>query len=275
MIEAELPRIGRARGYRLYGLDGRRYLDFWQADGRALLGHRPAGAASAVKAAVDRGLWAELPSVWNGRLERSLARYFQNSAGRSFRWFASEERALAAASRLLGRPVEQAEPWSLPEGGRAELVRWRPWWRGSDDRRLPPAAVVLPVLPFPAAFAPQLAVFEAGPAGEAAPAGDAVSPLLLAGLAAALAGLEAFGAKALPDWPAWRLRGFERRGPYLSAAYAPEKHAAVFARLLKAGFVINPDPRRPSILPGEWSAGEKQLAERAFAAAMEEADAIR
>jgi 4-aminobutyrate aminotransferase-like enzyme len=30
-----LPKVRRARGYRLYGEDGRRYLDLWQGGGRA------------------------------------------------------------------------------------------------------------------------------------------------------------------------------------------------------------------------------------------------
>jgi glutamate-1-semialdehyde aminotransferase len=54
----EIPPIRRARGFRLYDGAGRRYLDLWQADGNAILGHRGAGMVTAVKAALDRGLAA-------------------------------------------------------------------------------------------------------------------------------------------------------------------------------------------------------------------------
>ncbi len=65
--------IRRARGWRLYDAVGRRYTDFYQYDGAAFLGHRPASVARVVAAEIDRGLWAPLPSAWSGRFDRGLA----------------------------------------------------------------------------------------------------------------------------------------------------------------------------------------------------------
>jgi len=59
-----LPVIRRARGYRLYGQDGRRYLDLWQGGGRALLGHRPARVTTVLKNVISTGLVTDLPSDW-------------------------------------------------------------------------------------------------------------------------------------------------------------------------------------------------------------------
>ena len=48
----EVPRIRRARAFRLYDVTGRRFLDLWQAGGEAILGHRAARTGAALKAAL-------------------------------------------------------------------------------------------------------------------------------------------------------------------------------------------------------------------------------
>ena len=67
-----IPRIRRARGFRLYDMQGRRYLDLFR-DG-ALLGHRDSGSLTAMKSALSQGLAAALPSVWEKRLLTAQAR---------------------------------------------------------------------------------------------------------------------------------------------------------------------------------------------------------
>lgn len=64
--------VRRAREWRLYDQSGDRYVDFYQADGAAFLGHRPPGLARSVAAEIDRGLWAPLPTPWRARLEKAL-----------------------------------------------------------------------------------------------------------------------------------------------------------------------------------------------------------
>ena len=66
--------VRRAREWYLYDQAGHRYLDFWQADGSAFLGHRPRGLSKTVAAELDRGLWGPVPTAWPGRLERALER---------------------------------------------------------------------------------------------------------------------------------------------------------------------------------------------------------
>ena len=63
----------RARRWWVYDQRGTRYLDFWQADGAAFLGHRPAGLSRVASAEIDRGLWEALPTPWPHRLRRALA----------------------------------------------------------------------------------------------------------------------------------------------------------------------------------------------------------
>ena len=71
-----LPVIGRARGSRLYALDGTRWLDCWADGGRALMGHRPKGVSLRLKNEIDRGLYAPYPSLWALRLEKALLTLF-------------------------------------------------------------------------------------------------------------------------------------------------------------------------------------------------------
>ena len=56
-LPPRVPVIRRARGYRLYGFDGRRCLDLFQDGGRAVLGHRfgPAVAAMASQVPSESG----------------------------------------------------------------------------------------------------------------------------------------------------------------------------------------------------------------------------
>ena len=64
----------RARGWHVYDEAGTRYLDMWQADGAALLGHRPRGLGNLISAELDRGMLAALPTPWGRRSERALER---------------------------------------------------------------------------------------------------------------------------------------------------------------------------------------------------------
>ena len=106
-LTGEVPRIRRARGFRLSTAAGRRRLDLWQAGGEAVLGHLPARAGAALKASLDRGLAAPLPTAWQARLLAALAARFP--AYRSFRLYATRERALDAAARVLGHAVAAAD----------------------------------------------------------------------------------------------------------------------------------------------------------------------
>lgn len=123
-------RVRRARGWRLYDQAGERYADFWQAGGSAFLGHRPGSLARTVAAEIDRGLWAPLPTPWQARLERSLARLAQRIGSRQL---------------------------FLPEDG---LARSLPRWYPLSEEPAPEEALV--ILPFPAAREGASSLLQAG-----------------------------------------------------------------------------------------------------------------
>ena len=127
---ALLPPIRRAREFYLYDYRGRRYLDFWQNGGRAILGHRPNRLNTRLKNALSSGLLAELPSVYGARLARVVrqlleARHPDTRHGEReyhVRWYQGPERANAAIAAVLGGapgaahdPVHDLVPDSAPQ----------------------------------------------------------------------------------------------------------------------------------------------------------------
>ena len=258
-LAGEVPRIRRARGYRLYDVAGRRLLDLWQAGGEAILGHRPAHAGPAVKAALDRGLAAPLPTAWQSRLLSALAARFPSY--RSFRLFTSRERALAAVSRVLGAAVaasDVADP-GLGTRGSGQVGLWRPFLPGEPDW-----PVLLPVLPFALGGSPAAACFRTTLPDDVEPS-DAVAGFAVV---AALRGLrrprrgEARRprAAAVPRW----VSGMGAQGPYLGPAFAAEAYPQVFRAFLSRGVLLSPVYPGPSILPGEASEGERRLVASLF-----------
>ncbi len=268
---AAMPRIRRARGYRLYGLDGRRYLDLCQDGGRAILGHRGARAVTAMKNALSEGLQSCLPSVHEARLLKALGRAFP--AYRSFRLFASESRAFDVVSRVLGEQATASgilDPAICPEPERTpRAARWRPFLPREQAAWIDGAEALLPVLPLAVGEAPTAVCFKA----ELAPdrfASDPLPGFLLAGVLAgicSLLGLDASGAadvaspgglrpvlSALEGSPSWA-----RRGRYVRALFGAGSYGGVHQRFLQGGVLLSPSHPGPSILPAECSPGEEKL----------------
>ncbi|MDR1931814.1 MAG: hypothetical protein LBQ57_03215 [Spirochaetales bacterium] len=258
--------IRRARDYHLYAQNGKRYLDLYLGGGRALLGHKPRGLYKTLKNEMQKGLLAEVPAAHERRFEKALLRLTAAAAAGNFRLkvYASFDRALAAAARLLGRPLQEKdirEPFFTVSGD-APAACFRPCVKADYSR----FEILLPVLPFPGNFAPQPLLVKEGfaPLLYAAETGDAVSPVLLAGLTQLTEELQT---KAeFPDiWKEWRLRGWVRFGCYcFPGPVETENYARIVSRFLEAGVIISPDPERPTLLPRLFSPGERRLVERLF-----------
>ncbi len=249
-----LPRIRRARGFRLYDVSGKRYLDLYQNAGAAILGHRSEGTVSAMKDALSRGLIHGFPSSYEGRLEKRLKEMFPAYA--CVRVYSCTHRGFEAASRFLGRRIDDdgildpaLDP--LPRTAPAAAL-WRPFLP-SLQRDLQ-ADVLMPVLPRPQMSLSVICFRSAPP--EDVPASDHIPAYVLAGMLRALKDLDrASPADPLLDAPV----GWERRGPYIRPVFDPAGYAAVFRSFLGSGVLLSPSYRVPSILPGEVSPGEARL----------------
>jgi hypothetical protein len=261
-----IPPVRRARGYRLYDYQGRRYLDLWQGGGRVLLGHRSLHLTHLLKNVLSRGLLADLPSLYGSRLERALAGLLPDFP--QVRIASCLPAALALASRYLGRELRMEEirdPALDPAGGNpaAEVAWWRPlvgWEPAAAE--LP--RVLLPVLPFAASGAPVAVCFR-GPLPADFPPSEPVSPVLLAGAARCLFDLRRY---RRPEWARDDLlkeaAGWSQRGIYVSARCAGERYGELFAAFLRRGVLLNPRWPGPSILPAEASEGEVAIMIRLF-----------
>ncbi|MDR1626873.1 MAG: hypothetical protein LBT33_10080 [Spirochaetia bacterium] len=253
MNYAGLPPIRRARDYHLYDRGGRRYLDLCLAGGRALLGHKPRGLYKILKNEFQKGLAAEFPTAFEKRFEKALLGLAP--PGCTVRLYASFDSALGAAGTILGRTITGAdilEPFFA--AGKWTPVYYRPFTNIDYSR----FSILFPVLPFPGNFAPQPLLLRE----QAPPPGDAVSPLLLAGLARLAEELK--NGLEFPDmWKEWRLPGWKRFGCYcFPPLEAEEAYARAYSRFLEEGIVLSPQARRPSILPRLYSPGERRLVER-------------
>jgi hypothetical protein len=263
-----LPPIRRARAFRLYAADGRRYLDLWLDGGHAILGHGAGPAMSAARNTLAAGLLPPLPSVHAERFARALARRFPSHP--CVRLYATRARALQAAARALGTAGEALQPFDpaidpLP-GSPPRAALWRPWTGDGARAAAESAGVLLPVIPFAVAEAPAVLCCRGEPG--AVPDSDDLPGFLLA---AAVRGLECLS-QAPPRNPL--LAGLEavldacglwqRRGRYARPLCDPGERPGVHARFLEAGVLLPPACAGPAILPAELSAGEAALLARLF-----------
>jgi len=261
-----LPPIRRARGFRLYDVKGRRYLDLYR-DG-ALLGYRDAGALTAMKAVLSQGLSSGLPSIWERRLAAALLRLFPSCA--EVRLYASMDRAQSAIRAYLGSPhsgsLDLHDPAvDPPARGAVPAALWRPF--------LPPvqARVIVPVLPMRVGQCPTPVCFDAE-APSRVPGSDSLPGFILAGAARGLAALVSLGpAGSCPlsspalDRALDNAKGWMRNGPYVTARFPEQDYADVREEFLRAGVLLAPGWPGPSVLPGQCSPGESRLLAELFA----------
>ena len=228
-----MPRVKRARGYRLYDYSGRRYLDLCLDGGRALLGHRSGRSVLMMKNAFDKGLSASYPGVWEARLLKQLRMLYPEITACSV-IFAGGDNKLP-----VFRPLECASPAESPEcrGRVFELLL-----------PLPGAAaysLVCSTLPDPAAAAGQL------------PPASPVPQFVFSGLCRAAADLRAFTDGLDSDlWKGFDSNLWERRGPWLYPSVSGSAYPELFSAFLENGILLSPDPDLPSCAPSEFTEGE-------------------
>jgi len=269
-MEAEaVPIIRRARGYRLYDRDGRRYLDLSRDGGGALLGHRSGAAVSHMKSALSQGLFSAVPSVWEARLLRMIGGMFPGHA--AVRLFSSPERALEAVSCWMGRRVDPAEVHDPALGSsapaHASVFLWRPLVSEGEAGAVAGSwQAILPVLPLTVFGAPA-PVCLAGHPERLVPDSDRLPGFLLAGALSGLVELRrspGFSVSPAVLRAIDSSAGWARVGPYVRATFRREAFSGVFQAFLGAGVLLAPAYPGPSVLPGTCSPGEAQLLARLF-----------
>jgi hypothetical protein len=264
-----LPAMRRARGWRLYGADNTRILDMYLDGGRSVAGRRSGASGRLEKECIDRGLDSSFRTFWKRRLEKEILAWLPGYA--RVRFFASETEALLAladkdadfadrlragdsfsdALRFFAESILVEAPFSEY---RTDLAK-DPSSRAFGGRL---AAAFLPLAP-----AWSLGVILEKKESEYWEDRAAAAPIPTIKLAAAARSLSDFTAFVKDygekNWAAIDpfIAGlFLRSGPWLYPAYPREEHASVFAACLKKHILISPDYDSPSLVPGEFDAGE-------------------
>ncbi len=273
-----LPRIRRARGYRLYTPDGRRLIDCYQDAGRAILGHRAAGLIRDTKAAIERGCLVPLPSAQAHRARQAIVRLLavcdirvEEAQVGLYATRAHADAALAGAGMAVAGRSQAVRDLADPDlpADAGPVVVWRPFLRDRDAIAGRCDAIV-PTVPCPSFFSVVPVVFRRRRAGEAALLPEAILRAVASSADALVRTLrdaptESGDARSRPPL----MPGFRAVGPYLWPVATPAEldrpdwYRNRFESFLRAGIVISPDARCPSIVPGELSDGERKLLERA------------
>lgn len=235
-----IPVINRARGHRLYCVDGSRWIDCWADGGRALLGHRPGKVSLRLKNEIDKGLYAPYPSLWNHRLEQALHRLFPGYG--AMRVFSNFDRALEKTAKDQW-PVDPLD--ISPETANLDGPAWgRPLLPNH-----PLSRILFPILPVPGIDI-QPVLF--GNASDSLPPSDPVSPILLAALTRsclAVSSTDACSTESIKPW--------EMRGPYMLWRGKEDDYTQWFDALFERSVLIAPAYNRPSVLPPDLSPGER------------------
>lgn len=253
-----MPVIVRARDYRLYDRKGQRYIDLYQNNGRAVLGHRPPGISQTIKSTISRGLFAEYPSIYDGRLEKILKLMFTDYP--TFRLYANRERALEAISLALSKRVRGSQILdpAMTEKEHEHLMYWRPFLPESQVK----PDLLLPIFPFPGSFAPYVVCVRNMDMLEKMPPSDMLSPFLIDALVKTLSALirtmhgpigHGSEFQRLIDVLEW-----DRRGPYINTRLDAAAYIEVFKLALGQGVLLPPGESYPIIIPREFSEGEIQ-----------------
>ncbi len=251
-----IPVFVRARDYHLYDQKGRRYIDFFQNHGRAILGHRPDGVFRAMKATASRGLIAEYPSFHQGRLEKILEQLLPGPF--TVRYFSDLRYAREVLQQAFGTndaPLVIADPALTTPSLGDKVSFWRPFLE--DVELLSP--VFIPILPFPGNFVPEIVCVRDETLAKELPPSDPVSPLLLDLLvksASALLGTAGDTrkreSKRNPLSEVFPLT----KGPYSVTGFSEERYREFYTAALELGVVLPPGPCFPLIFPQEYSEGE-------------------
>ncbi len=272
----EAPFILRARGFRLYAANGKRYTDLYQAGGKAILGHTPPSSLREFKNAAERGLFAPFPHPLQSRFKKALA---QLLPGYEFYVYESDLKLRAA---LKDRPlIDPAFLNTAVPPAEIGASLWRPFLDATCQSAAP---LLVPVLPHP--LAPKVLAIQivaapnSAPLAYTPPPSDTVSPAVLAVAARAVYDLIAEmrsvkTGRGAANFPAARFPRIAKalktsrwlgNGAYLIrpdckplADNKPctESYTALKARFLESGFILPPDPSEPAILPAELSDGEE------------------
>jgi hypothetical protein len=245
-----IPEIKRTRAYLLYDTSGKRYLDFYQDSGRAVLGHRMEGISRVIKSTVARGLTPDYPSIYTYRVEKQLKLLFPDVL--SYRIFSNLEKALSALSNYENKEISVSNFIDFP-GKPSKYAYWRPFL----DKKIPwnKFDYIIPVLPFPGSFGPTVVLLNKK-ADNLAPS-DLISPFIADLLVKSTAIMIKFSADIKSEnWDSFNSPVWMRVGPYLRFKIEGNEYSSLYNKALKSSVLLPPESDVPGIIPAVYEEGQ-------------------
>ncbi|MCL2800415.1 MAG: hypothetical protein FWD28_01470 [Treponema sp.] len=258
-IMASIPKVQRARNYRLYTEGGKRLIDLWLNGGAAVLGHTPPNLLRELKNTASRGLYAPFPHFTEKRFLKALSKLFPEC---SFCYYAAPPIELlskishSSAAKNESRGVKFWRPYTNPEEPFA-----------ADNTQ----SLFIPILPgiqtwrdgLPFGLCIVAAKLEENLTK--LPPSDALSPILLALAARGIHDILASPQRAKLNLPRINkalktgTSKWKKQGIYLTLKEetTTEEWETLFNKFLEAGFLLPPTQAHPLILPAEMSDGEE------------------
>lgn len=220
----KLPNIKRCREYHLYDYSGERFLDLYQDDGRAIMGHKPGKTMLPIKNSLEKGCWSPYPSIYENRLKKLMGAMFPHMKNVSF--FANRERAQK----------------SVPDS-----FKWKPLlgmdWGDTLSIEAPLPGINQTVIVL---------------STKELPPGDTISPVLLEGMIRNFHDYLVFEKKL--ETKVWNkfdgLTDWERKGPYLTYRWTEEAYDKIYDRALEQQVFLAPHFKTDSIIPAILSQSE-------------------
>ncbi len=246
----KIPIIKRTRGYLIYDISGKRYLDFYQDSGRAILGHRMEGITRVIKSTVARGLITNYPSIYTTRIDKQLKLLFPKA--KEFRIYSTIDRAMAALSVYEGENILVSDFVDFPATS-CKYTLWRPFLRHSMEYQ--DSGFFIPLLPFPGNFGP-VVIGVNNTSGDLPPS-DLLSPMLCDMLIKSISSLRRFSDESeSKKWEVFESPIWERTGPYLRFKLKGDAYALFFKKALECGVLLPTVAEIPGIIPMIYEDGQ-------------------
>ena len=237
-----IPRIRRTRDYRLYDFNGGRFLDLCLDGGRALLCHKHGQVILMMKNALEKGLSAPYPGVWEGRLLKQLKMLYPE---------------IAAVSVVFAGWKSEAQSEAEAAADGSELPVFRPFEfeSPSSEPRFAETPFKL-LLPLPGSGMLKVICALEG-CNKELPEPDSVPQYLYSGLARAAADLKAFASTVDTSvWGAFDSPLWTRRGPWLYPECSRDEYPKLFKAFISRGILLSPYYEIPSCAPYRFTDGE-------------------
>lgn len=253
-----LPRINRARGWRVYDKQGNRFLDLSMDNSRAVLGYRPGLVNKYIKNALSKGVSSPYPSVYSFKLKQALRKWLPGL--KSIAIFKDSYSLLRFLKEQMGMDASDIADPAFSD--RVSSVSYlRPFLH------VPDCEFLVPVFPVPGFVLPAvLCSFN----DVSLPDDELANPVLLSAATRSIFDVMLEDSKKelwkqsldCPDL-------FIERGPYLVFSKHFDNYDKVFRFFIDRGIILPVSQSIPGVFPGELSDGELKKLRKACREALD------